>query len=69
MIDYVFQNRGGAIGVEKEYRNFQKDDAGIPEWLNDGPSSIMDMIELRGFEDDSAVKSMNFNVYILSNLM
>uniref|UniRef100_A0A915Q4K8 Uncharacterized protein n=1 Tax=Setaria digitata TaxID=48799 RepID=A0A915Q4K8_9BILA len=28
----------------------------IPEWLNDGPTSMHDMIELRGFDDDSKIR-------------
>lgn len=28
----------------------------MPEWVNDGPASMHDMIELRGFDDDSKIK-------------
>ncbi|VDN05889.1 unnamed protein product [Thelazia callipaeda] len=28
----------------------------VPEWLNEGPTSIHDMIELRGFDDDRKTK-------------
>nr|CDP92263.1 BMA-IFET-1, isoform i [Brugia malayi] len=31
-------------------------DERMPEWLNDGPTSMHDMIELRGFDDDSKTK-------------
>lgn len=27
----------------------------MPEWLNDGPTSMHDMIELRGFDDDNKI--------------
>jgi hypothetical protein len=27
-------------------------DEEMPEWLDDGPSSMNDMVELKGFEDD-----------------
>ncbi|OZC06739.1 hypothetical protein X798_06263 [Onchocerca flexuosa] len=29
----------------------------MPEWLNDGPTSIHDMIELRGFDDDNMIRN------------
>ncbi|EFO22566.1 hypothetical protein LOAG_05917 [Loa loa] len=31
-------------------------DEKVPEWLNDGPTSMHDMIELRGFDDDSKIR-------------
>ncbi|VDM09148.1 unnamed protein product [Wuchereria bancrofti] len=31
-------------------------DERMPEWLNDGPTSMHDMIELRGFDDDNKIK-------------
>uniref|UniRef100_A0A0R3S277 Uncharacterized protein n=1 Tax=Elaeophora elaphi TaxID=1147741 RepID=A0A0R3S277_9BILA len=31
-------------------------DEKMPEWLNDGPTSMHDMIELRGFDDDSKIR-------------
>ncbi|VBB26107.1 unnamed protein product [Acanthocheilonema viteae] len=32
-------------------------DEKMPEWLNDGPTSMHDMIELRGFDDDNKIRS------------
>lgn len=31
-------------------------DEKMPEWLNDGPTSMHDMIELRGFDDDNKIR-------------
>ncbi|CAG9537821.1 unnamed protein product [Cercopithifilaria johnstoni] len=31
-------------------------DEKIPEWLSDGPTSMHDMIELRGFDDDNKIR-------------
>lgn len=40
-------------------------DEKMPEWLNDGPTSMHDMIELRGFDDDNKIrrKSKSFIVF------
>lgn len=31
-------------------------DEKMPEWLNDGPTSMCDMIELKGFDDEQKTK-------------
>uniref|UniRef100_A0A183ENK5 Vasculin n=1 Tax=Gongylonema pulchrum TaxID=637853 RepID=A0A183ENK5_9BILA len=47
------QKEGGGGGYKNKASGSAMDEK-IPEWLNDGPKSMHDMIELRGFDEDSS---------------
>ncbi|VDN40520.1 unnamed protein product [Gongylonema pulchrum] len=47
------QKEGGGGGYKNKASGSAMEEK-IPEWLNDGPKSMHDMIELRGFDEDSS---------------